>query len=369
MPGTPGASQIRSNRPGASTKSQLVGSDPIRISPPSKLPQQKSSLRYPLNEQMYDHTDYVKFDFYEYKPPFDYNSNTKLVDATGKLVDTKDTAGAIYNNSSAVNNLKRSKRLQGVETIFMYMPEDIGAQYQAEWAGKGFTNPAADILRTSGAFTQGNAGGGFQAVVDSIGRITQKAPSLGATAISAAINALPGNIGGSVSMEEILAGMGGVILNPNVELLFTGFKLRDFGLKFKMAPRDSNEAKEIRDIITTFKKASLPDLSASPDDAFTKLGDFFTSDDQKANEDSNRNYIGVPCLCKVSLMHGTNPHPYLSQFKTCAITSVEVNYTPDGSYAVYGGSEPSPVAYELSLGFSETKLVYQEDISYGGASY
>ena len=341
-----------------------MANEPVKISYPKKTKQQKTSLRYPLQEQMYDHSDYVKFDFYKYKPPFDFNSNTKVVDATGKQVDNGDTAGAIYNNSSNVNNLERSLRLEGVHTIFMYMPEDIGAQYQAEWAGKGFTNPASDILRSTGALTSGNAGGAAQAVAESIGKITQKAPSLGATAISAAINNLPGNIGGSVSMEEILAGMGGVILNPNVELLFTGFKLRDFGLKFKMAPRDSNEAKEIRDIITTFKKASLPDLSAAPGDFFSKAT---TSDSE--NQDNNRNYIGVPCLCKVSFMHGTNPHPYLSQFKTCAITSVEVNYTPDGSYAVYGGSEPSPVAYELSLGFSETKLVYQEDISYGGASY
>ena len=342
--------------------------EPVRIAFKNKNPV-KTSLRYPLAEKMYDHSDYVRFDFYKYKPPFDYNSNAGLVDKDGKQINDKDkpnTASALYNNSSV--DLERSPRLP-VNTIFMYMPEDIGAQYQAEWGGKGFTNMASDILKSTGAVTSGNAGGAAQAVADAIGKIGQRLPSAGAQVIASAINNLPGGVGGSVSMEEILAGMGGVILNPNVELLFTGFKLRDFGLKFKMAPRDDKEAREIRDIITTFKKASLPDLSASPDDAFSKLGDFFSTKDQKANEDSNRNYIGVPCLCKVTFMHGTDPHPYLSQFKTCAITSVEVNYTPDGSYAVYGGSDPSPVAYELSLGFSETKLVYQEDIYYGGPSY
>jgi len=44
----------------------------------------------------------------------------------------------------------------------------------------------------------------------------------------------------------------------------------------------------------------------------------------------------------------------------CAITNVEVNYTPDGTYATYG--DGTMVAYGLSLSFQETKLVFAEEV-------
>ena len=66
-------------------------------------------------------------------------------------------------------------------------------------------------------------------------------------------------------------------------------------------------------------------------------------------------------------MKGPDQHPYLTQFKPCAITSVQVGYTPDGQYSTY--SDGSPVATQLALAFTETKLVYSNEISYGGPSY
>ena len=37
-----------------------------------------------------------------------------------------------------------------------------------------------------------------------------------------------------------------------------------------------------------------------------------------------------------------------------------INYTPDGNYAVY--NDGTPVAYELKLSFMETKLLFSEEI-------
>ena len=52
-------------------------------------------------------------------------------------------------------------------------------------------------------------------------------------------------------------------------------------------------------------------------------------------------------------MTGNNVNTYLNQYKACAITNVDVNFTPDGSYSTLVGGYPSAV--ELSLGFVETK--------------
>ena len=44
--------------------------------------------------------------------------------------------------------------------------------------------------------------------------------------------------------------------------------------------------------------------------------------------------------------------------------NVNVNYTPDGNYAVFQGG--APVATELKISFMETKLVFSEDIKERG---
>ena len=51
----------------------------------------------------------------------------------------------------------------------------------------------------------------------------------------------------------------------------------------------------------------------------------------------------------------------------CAITNVEINYTPDGAYSINEGG--GMVAYQLALSFQETKLVFREEITTSGASY
>ena len=59
-------------------------------------------------------------------------------------------------------------------------------------------------------------------------------------------------------------------------------------------------------------------------------------------------------------MHGGSRNTYVPKYKMCAITDVNVNYTPDGNYAVFQGG--APVATELKISFMETKLVFAEDI-------
>ena len=67
-------------------------------------------------------------------------------------------------------------------------------------------------------------------------------------------------------------------------------------------------------------------------------------------------------------MKGGGLNEFVPQYKMCAITEVDVNYTPDGTYATYGGSKGqagAPVATELSLQFLETKLIYASEIREG----
>jgi len=134
--------------------------------------------------------------------------------------------------------------------------------------------------------------------------------------------------------------------------IYEGSQLRTFSLSFKMTPKNDTEALEIKRICNTFKKAMLPSFGGQ-----ALLGTIEAA-----------SLITVPKLCQVTYMKGGEVHPYLPVYKLCAIAGVDVNYTPDGSYATYRGG--SPVATRLSLSFKETKLLFAQDIdSKGGISY
>jgi len=322
----------------------------------------KDRLSYPRGEVFDQQTDYVMFQFWRYKPPFAANAAggglTQVTDKDGKK---KAQAGAGQTALSIYNNSNQDLESSGLPSVVMYMPEDIGAEYGATWGGKGLTNNQADILKLSGSILNGSKLSGFGQAAQALGNFMQRGSALVADGVVQAVNAAPGSGGSNVGMNDVLGGVGGVILNPNTELMFSGFDLRGFGLSFKMTPRNKLEAEGIRDIITTFKRASLPGLGAAP-----ALGGLIDGD-TTAEENENRNYIDIPNLCTVRFMHGTQDHPYLTKYKPLAITSVKVNYTPDGQFATY--DDGSPVATTMQLAFTENKLVYSNEITYGGASY
>ena len=159
--------------------------------------------------------------------------------------------------------------------------------------------------------------------------------------------------------------MSGVIKNPNVELLFQNMKLRTFDLTFKLAPYNVKEANTIREIIQTFKKAMLPQYNIQ--EGVNVLGYKPYQDDTDAgNMSLQAAFIQVPKLCHVAFMKGSEQHPYLPRYKMCAITDMNVNYTPDGNYSAF--VDGHPVATELKLSFMETKLIFSEDIGSGPGS-
>lgn len=344
----------------------------------------ESSLRYPTN-LFEGSTDYVKFQFYKYKGPFGAASGEtgKQEEIGGKKVSNDF---AKYNQAGAMYDT-----YQGVSNIMMYMPEDVNAEYGAQWNGKDFSNIGAEVLRGAGGALAGDVGNTANAIGQLIKNAAGALPTAGAEAIANGINATGV---GNVSTNDVLGSSLGVVLNPNTELLFSGFQMRSFSLKFRMAPRNKTEAETMRSIIGTFKKVGLPTFGNPPGgmlDLVSHFGAGFKKDETedtpadaepaatpesttepsanaKEIAKSNANYIGVPGLCQVKFMHKSSLHPYLPQYKICAITNVSVNYTPDGVYATYTEAG-APVAVDLTIGFAETKLVYSDDINLSGATY
>ena len=128
----------------------------------------------------------------------------------------------------------------------------------------------------------------------------------------------------------------GMILNPNLELLFQSPTLRPFTFQFKMSPRSAAEAKVITQIIRFFKQGMAP------------------------IREESRLFLKTPHTFRIKYVQmGDNDKSiYLNKFKECALLSCSVQYTPEGNYAPYEDGAMS--SYQMSLQFKELEPVYND---------
>lgn len=132
----------------------------------------------------------------------------------------------------------------------------------------------------------------------------------------------------------------GQVLNPNLELLFTGPNLRTFNYTYRFTPREPGEADAIKSIIRLFKQNMAPKKTSTS--LFLKTPNVFK--------------------LKYIFANGTQ-HPFLNNIKLCALTGFTVDYTPDGSYMTY--SDGSMTSYQVSMQFNELDPIYFEDYAEG----
>lgn len=282
-------------------------------------------------------SDYVLFEFFKYSPPFRKQVGARPDQQPGQRTNTGASAGNYFNYNGQYDPVGG----EDYKPIIMYMPEDVSTGFKSNWGGKAFSNIAADALRSAGAEGLSKLDNFVTGTANAFERLPAIAGSM---AIRKGIQKITGD---SLSNDDIFGSISGSILNPNVELLFQSTDMRNFQLNFKLVPRNSGEVEDINNIIKTFKMCTLP--QRNPGKVFGASSQGITA-----------GFIGVPNLCRVSFMKGSGVHPVLPIYKMCAITQVDVNYTPDGVYATYDGGQP--VAIQLGLNFQETKLVFADEV-------
>ena len=163
--------------------------------------------------------------------------------------------------------------------------------------------------------------------------------------------------GQAVGANNLLQRTSGKMINNNLELLFNGPDLRSFNFTFNLRPRTKSEAELCRRIIRSLKKNSAP--VRSPDFFFLETPSIFRLQ-YIYNQDT-------PDMAESGEVLSTSTqHPYLNKIKPCALTSVNVNYTPEGSYMTYedGGSM---TGYDLTLNFQEIEPIYRDDHEAAGS--
>jgi len=333
--GTGAYQQQAGNNTGQNTKIEVKFKNTPRVTVSNKT---NGVLRYPHEFSISSTSDYVVFEFFEYMPPF---GREQGAEAGRILTDlTESSAYNLYNRSGMVND--HTQESSTVKPIILYMPEDIQSQYGSRWGGADFATAAVGAMRTMGGTASLPVG-------------LQNIPGLAKnTVYNELLKQINEYTGSTINLNQVLASVSGTILNPNTEMLYQGQDLRTFSLSFKMSPRTDKEAKVIKQICNRFKKASMPYIGGQ-----AIFGQF-----------KSPNLLKVPVVCQVTFMNGNKHHEYLPKYKLCAISGVEINYTPDGSYATVG-KDGSPVSTQLTVSFKETKTLFGDDINIEetGASY
>jgi hypothetical protein len=146
----------------------------------------------------------------------------------------------------------------------------------------------------------------------------------------------------AVGAQGLLSRTTGAILNPNLEMLFSGPKLRNFNFTFKLSPRDAGEADQVRKIIRFFKQGMA--IKTSSSNVFLKAPNIFKIRYQTFNTDGDEII-----------------HPSINIIKECALLTCDVQYTPDGTYMTYEDPFRTLTSYQLTLAFGELDPIYDSD--------
>ena len=145
--------------------------------------------------------------------------------------------------------------------------------------------------------------------------------------------------GTELDADTFLARTGGKVLNPNAEMLFQGPVIRDFAFSFIMLARSQEEGKRIRKIIRFLKLGMAPKFRST---TFLKAPDIFTL--------HYKNGLGEGDELKT--VNKFNPGGL-------ALTTMNVDYSPNGYWSAYRDSQP--VAVKMDLNFTELRPLYESD--------
>jgi len=298
-------------------------------------------LKYPL-QRIESISDYLKINVVTYEAPG---------------LGSSGAGGGFFQlpQGSQVNGPGATDRIIG--TIFLPIPEGLSDLNRANWAGSNLNSLAGAAVNTikdvgkdlSLDNLQKDLAGTLNAAGSTLAGAASKAiagldDKTRAVVSGAFVGSAVNLFGANVSLNDLTARTDGVILNPNLELLFKGVDLRDFTFSFELTPRSRAESQEIKSIINTFKRRMAPKTSIS-----------------NASGGSKGIFIQSPDVFNIEFRRGGAKHPFLFSMKTCALTNIQVDYAGTGAYTTYEDS--TPVKMRMSLSFRELNPIYAEDYS------
>lgn len=161
-----------------------------------------------------------------------------------------------------------------------------------------------------------------------------------------------GKLLGSEQTAAAFLARTGRIVNPMLEMIYKSPNFRTFQFDFTFYPRDEREALEVQRILERFRFHQAPEIL-------------------KANGVESSGFLVPPSEFDIKFYYAGGENPNIPQIATCVLTTIDINYAPNGfsAYEVPGENKPSlgrtgmPVAVQVTLQFQETTYLTKDDFS------
>jgi|TARA_B100000073_G_scaffold306957_1_gene276941 hypothetical protein len=273
------------------------------------------SLTYPLTRN--SKQDFVKFTLLEYKP--------KTVGGGA------DGSGFGFGDRARVGPSGETAGRVILGDVSLPIPGGIKDQSAADWQGKEMNEIQIQTSALARSLTGAGDDPGAVAgeIVNRIGT--------GSDEVKKAIQeSLAGNATGTGN--QLLTRSTGMIMNPNLELLFQKPTLRPFTFTFDFSPRSKKEALQVVQIIRFFKQGMSPIREAS------------------------NLFLLSPHTFQVHYILGgdsNREHPYIGKMKECAMTNLDVDYTPQQNYSTL--KDGFMTSYRVTMQLKELEPVFNDD--------
>ena len=316
-------------------------------------------LQYPVDIDI-NLQDYFEIQVFRYRP-------------AGRLPTlTSDTEEQKYSDTSGMANYSRrfnrqNLRLQDLQsTIQIPIPNSLKDNNAVGWGEKEISGlmgqiGGAGMERMFGGVKSGNENVGDAlkqsgaAAFKGLWDLTSDSPGMAQFRRRTYLNAMAsaaGAIGVNIDINQAITRINGTVINPNMELLFTGPSLRSFSFTIRFTPRSTEESERIRMIIRVLKQHSAVKKNPQIGDKLNIAGD------------SGGNFLlGTPDVFKLRYIKAKTQNDIkgLNKFKTCALQSVSVDYTGEAARFAAYNEDSQPVTTLVTLNFTELVPIYDED--------
>lgn len=238
--------------------------------------------------------------------------------------------------TDAANLLMTRKTRRITQAISLFMPDTMNVSYNADWQSSSLTEEGGKIAK----FGQMAASAikGLKDYIDS------PDASIKTLAMNPAVAEAAASLGGDkLPSQEFMMFAGGNATNPQLEVLFRGTQMRTFQFDFLFSPFDEAEARNVREIIKTFKFHLAPEVNTAG------MGRYFIP----------------PSEFDIDFLYNGQINKNIHQIGTCVLTDVSVDYAPNG-WSTFGGSQENgggmPTQTKLTLQFMETEIVTKQRV-------
>ena len=247
----------------------------------------------------------------------------------------EDLQNSIKNikEGSRVLSLKRRPTRRLDTCIAMYMPATLNVTYGSEYLDQAISPLASGAADAVQNFLETNSlQSAFQAGKKKITEDIKRRTILSTLGLVDALG-----ITGAREAFEISAGE---VITDRMELAFKQVRRRIFTYNFKMLPKNSREADEIRNIIKMFQVNMLPEM---------KRGRQLTT-------------MNFPNTFDIRYMYNGSDNDYIHRVSTCVLTDMTVSYGGDKfkTFTPHNTQGAPVVETSLNLSFKELELITRE---------